>query len=34
MWNDLMELAIVPVVEDADLADVFQRMGKSDSARS
>lgn len=29
MWNDLMELVIVPVVEDADLADVFQRMSQS-----
>jgi len=33
MWNDLMELAIVPVVEDADLADVFQRMSTSSTAR-
>ena len=28
MWNDLMELAIVPVLEDEGLADVFQRIGK------
>jgi len=28
MWNDLMELAIVPVVEDAALAEVFERMTK------
>lgn len=26
MWNDLMELSIVPVVEDVPLAEVFQRM--------
>ena len=28
MWNDLMELAIVPVLEDEGLADVLQRIGK------
>ncbi len=27
-WNDLMELAIVPVLEDHDLSDVLQRIGK------
>lgn len=26
MWNDLMTLAIIPVAEDAELADVLQRM--------
>jgi hypothetical protein len=25
MWSDLMELRIVPVVEDQDLSDVFER---------
>ena len=29
MWSDLMELAIVPVVEDAELNEVLQRAGKS-----
>jgi hypothetical protein len=28
MWSDLMELTIVPVLEDQELADVLQRMGK------
>lgn len=28
MWNDLMELAIVPVVEDRDLADVLDRVAR------
>lgn len=26
MWSDLMELQIVPVIEDAELAGVLQRM--------
>jgi hypothetical protein len=33
MWNDLMTLAIIPVTEDADLADVLQRMPKSAAGR-
>ena len=28
MWSDLMELTIVPVVEDEQLSQVLQRMGK------
>lgn len=28
MWSDLMELTIVPVLEDHDLSDVLQRIGK------
>jgi len=28
MWNDLMELSIVPVLEDDSLATVLQRIGK------
>jgi hypothetical protein len=28
MWSDLMELTIVPVLEDQELSDVLQRMGK------
>lgn len=28
MWSDLMELEIVPVVEDQDLSDVLKRAGK------
>lgn len=28
MWSDLMELRIVPIVEDAELADVLQRSGR------
>ncbi|MBI4481882.1 MAG: DUF3303 family protein [Acidobacteria bacterium] len=28
MWNDLMELTIVPVLEDEALADVLKRTGK------
>jgi hypothetical protein len=27
-WSDLMELKLVPVIEDAELAGVLQRMGK------
>ncbi len=27
-WSDLMELRIVPVVEDAELAEVLQRAGR------
>jgi hypothetical protein len=27
-WSDLMELKLVPVIEDAQLAGVLQRMGK------
>jgi len=27
-WNDLMESKIVPVVEDAELGEVFQRLAK------
>lgn len=33
MWNDLMTLAIVPVTEDAELADVLQRMPRSGAGR-
>jgi len=28
MWSDLMELEIVPVVEDADLVEALTRAGK------
>jgi hypothetical protein len=28
MWSDLMELTIVPVLEDGPLAEVLQRTGK------
>ncbi len=28
MWSDLMELRITPVVEDAQLVEVLQRVGK------
>jgi hypothetical protein len=28
MWSDLMELRIIPVVEDAQLKDALQRAGK------
>ena len=28
MWSDLMELRIVPVLEDQELSDVLQRIGK------
>ena len=28
MWSDLMELTIVPVLEDQELSDVLQRIGK------
>ncbi|MBI2319840.1 MAG: DUF3303 family protein [Betaproteobacteria bacterium] len=28
MWSDLMELNITPVVEDAQLGEVLQRLGK------
>lgn len=28
MWSDLMELTIIPVVEDAELTDVLKRAGK------
>jgi hypothetical protein len=27
MWSDLMELKIVPVIEDADLSEVLNRRG-------
>jgi hypothetical protein len=27
-WSDLMELRVVPVIEDADLGDVLKRMKK------
>ncbi|HEV8130188.1 MAG TPA: DUF3303 family protein [Acidobacteriota bacterium] len=27
MWSDLMELTIVPVLEDQDLSEVFNRAG-------
>ena len=33
MWNDLMKLAIIRGAEDADLADVLQRMPKSGAGR-
>jgi hypothetical protein len=28
MWSDLMEVSIVPVLEDQDLAEVVRRIGK------
>jgi uncharacterized protein DUF3303 len=28
MWSDLMELSIVPVLEDQDLVEVLKRIGK------
>jgi hypothetical protein len=28
MWSDLMELTIAPVLEDEQLSEVLQRMGK------
>ncbi len=28
MWSDVMELKIVPVIEDADLGEVLNRQGK------
>jgi len=28
MWSDLMELTIIPVVDDEALAEVLQRVGK------
>ena len=28
MWSDLMELSIFPVLEDAQLGEVLQRIGK------
>ena len=28
MWSDLMELRLVPVIEDAQLAEVLARAGK------
>jgi hypothetical protein len=28
MWSDLMELRVVPVVDDAELNEVLQRVGK------
>jgi hypothetical protein len=28
MWSDLMELSIVPVLEDQDLAEILKRIGK------
>jgi Domain of unknown function (DUF3303) len=28
MWSDLMEVTIVPVLEDQELSEVFQRRGK------
>jgi hypothetical protein len=28
MWSDLMELAIVPVLEDDELSDLLQRVGE------
>ena len=28
MWSDLMELTIVPVLEDQELSEVLQRIGK------
>jgi len=28
MWSDLMELRLVPVIEDAQLGEVLGRMGK------
>jgi hypothetical protein len=27
-WSDLMELQVIPVVEDQELAEVLQRVGK------
>ena len=34
MWSDLMELTIVPVLEDAQLSAVLERMGKSEGRKS
>jgi len=31
MWSDIMELTIVPVLNDTELAGVFERAGKSES---
>jgi hypothetical protein len=28
MWSDIMDLTIVPIVEDQQLADVLKRIGK------
>jgi hypothetical protein len=28
MWSDLMELSIVPIIEDAQLSQVLERVGK------
>jgi hypothetical protein len=28
MWSDLMEITIVPVLEDRELSEVLQRIGK------
>ena len=28
MWSDVMELRVVPVIEDADFVDVLQRTGR------
>ena len=28
MWSDIMELKLVPVIEDADLGEVLQHAGK------
>jgi hypothetical protein len=28
MWSDLMEITIVPVLEDQELSEVLQRIGK------
>jgi len=33
MWNDLMSLSIVPIAEDAELADVLQRTTAAAPAR-
>lgn len=33
MWSDVMELTIIPVLEDAQLSDVLQRIEKSGKQR-
>ena len=34
MWSDLMQLTIVPVLEDGQLAEVLQRIGKGQEVGS
>jgi hypothetical protein len=30
MWSDLMEVTMVPVIEDADLGEVLNHLAKAD----